>query len=466
LGNSQTAEQPISPRAHLTVEGRRAHGRAARKSVPREAHAGWRAATDRRDPVDVLEEQARSRLPDLVPVRYGRMLASPFAFFRGGAAIMAMDLATSPRTDLHVQLCGDAHLGNFGVFGSPERELLFDINDFDETLPGPFEWDVKRLVTSFVLAARANGFNVAECRSSALAAAAAYRQAVLRFAEMGVLEIWYTHVTIDDITRVLGTGKAQRDAASWIQKARSNSSIKALNKLTRIVDGRREIVDDPPLIERIPPEAEHADLIGRLHRGVRAYRHGLAPEKQHLFDHYRPVEFARKVVGVGSVGTHCYILLLEGRTIDDPLVLQIKEAQQSTLEPYLGKSTYRDHAERVVTGQRWMQAASDIFLGWFRSDNGIDFYLRQLVDMKGSVPIESVGPAGLRLYAQICGSTLARAHARTGDSIAIAGYLGRSARFDEAMSSFANAYADQTERDFQGLVAAHASGRIQAVSGK
>jgi uncharacterized protein (DUF2252 family) len=389
------------------------------------------------------------------------MLASPFAFFRGGAAIMAMDLATGPRTDVHVQLCGDAHLANFGVFGSPERELLFDINDFDETLPGPFEWDIKRLVTSFVLAARANGFSTPECRSSALAAAAAYRQAMLRFAEMGALEIWYTHVTIDDVTRVLGTTRARRDAVAWIQKARSNSSIKALNKLTHVVNGRREIVDDPPLIERIPPEAEHAELVAHIHHGLSEYRRGLAPEKQRLFEHYRPLELARKVVGVGSVGTHCYILLLEGRTIDDPLVLQIKEAQQSVLEAYLGKSTYRDHAERVVNGQRWIQAASDIFLGWFRGAGGIDFYVRQLQDMKGSVPIESVGPTGLGLYARICGSTLARAHARTGDSIEIAGYLGRSARFDEAVSSFANAYADQTERDFQQLVAAHASGRIQ-----
>jgi uncharacterized protein (DUF2252 family) len=458
-----TAALAVPAPKHLSVGERRDLGRAARKALPREAHAAWRAPEQRRSPVDVLEEQAASRLPDLVPVRYGRMLASPFAFFRGSAAIMAMDLATLPRTQLTVQLCGDAHLMNFGVFGSPERELLFDINDFDETLPGPFEWDLKRLTTSIVLAGRANGFSTRECRTGVLSATAAYREAMQRLAGMGTLAVWYSHVTIDDIISVLDTAKARRRALAWIQKARSNTSIRALDTLTHVVDGRRQIIDQPPLVERLPPESEHLDLVERLKQVVREYRRTLPTDRRHLFDQFEPIDVARKVVGVGSVGTRCYIIMFEGRAIDDPLFLQVKEAQPSVLESYLGKSVYKDNGERVVVGQRRMQAASDIFLGWYRGPDGQDFYVRQLADLKGSVPVESVTPVGLSLYARVCGSTLARAHARSGDSIQIAAYLGPSMAFDQALASFAGAYADQSERDYHELVEAHENGRIQAV---
>jgi uncharacterized protein (DUF2252 family) len=351
---------------------------------------------------------------------------------------------------------------NFGVFGSPERQLLFDINDFDETSPGPFEWDLKRLVASFVVAARSNGFSRRECRGSALAAVDAYRESMQRFASMGTLEVWYTHVTVEDVVSTLDPGKARRAALEWIQQARSNTSIKALNKLTHVVDGRRRIVDDPPLIERMPLDSiEHADLVAGIHQGIRAYRNSLPHERQHLLDHFQPIDMARKVVGVGSVGTRCYIVLLEGRSVDDPLFLQVKEAEASVLEPFLGKSVYANHGERVVLGQRWMQAASDIFLGWERNQNGGDFYVRQLQDLKGSVPVESVAPTGLLLYARVCGNTLARAHARSGDATQIAAYLGGGTTFDEALASFGEAYADQCERDYEEFVAACKSGRLE-----
>jgi uncharacterized protein (DUF2252 family) len=415
--------------------------------------------------VAVLEAQSAGRLPDLVPIRYGRMLASPFAFYRGAAAVMAMDLAALPRSPLRVQLCGDAHLLNFGVYGSPERELVFDINDFDETLPGPFEWDLKRLVTSVVLAARANGFRPAAARAAARAAATAYREAMRRFAGMSTLAIWYDHVTVDDVTRILDSSGARRRAVAWIRRARSNTSLKALNTLTRVVDGRHTIVDDPPLIEHPPPEVGAA-VADRVSRDRDGYRRSLMPDRRHLLDEFRAIDVARKAVGVGSVGTRCYILVLQGRTSADPLFLQVKEAEASVLEPYLGKSRYRKHGERVVAGQRWMQAASDIFLGWFRDESGRDFYVRQLEDLKGSLPVEAAAPTGLLLYARLCGRTLARAHARSGDSIQIAGYLGAGSRFDEALVAFADAYADQTERDHRALLAAHRAGRIAAVLGK
>jgi uncharacterized protein (DUF2252 family) len=412
--------------------------------------------------VDILEDQAASRLPDLVPVRYGRMLASPFAFFRGSAAIMAMDLATLPRTPLTVQLCGDAHLMNFGVFGSPERELLFDINDFDETLPGPFEWDLKRLTTSIVLAGRANRFSARENRISVLSATSAYREAMRRFAQMGTLATWYAHVTIDDVMSMLEDGKARRKAAAWIRKARSNTSMRALETLTEMVDGTRQIIHAPPLIERLMAQGE-VDLVERLKHGIHEYRRTLTPDRRHLFDQFQAIDLARKVVGVGSVGTRCYIVMFEGKSLEDPLFLQIKEAQASVLNPYVVESNYRDNGERVVVGQRRMQAASDIFLGWYRSVDDRDFYVRQLQDLKGSVPVESVTPTGLSLYGRICGSTLARAHARSGDSIQIAAYLGQGMAFEEALATFADAYADQTERDYRELVKAQKSGRIQAV---
>ena len=448
-----------------TLAERYERGRAIRKQLPRIAHAGWTAPASRRDPISVLEAQAADRLPDLVGIRYGRMLASPFAFYRGGAAIMAMDLATMPTTGLTVQLCGDAHLANFGVYASPERAQVFDINDFDETLPGPFEWDVKRLAASFVVAARSNAFSAAESRAAALAVVAAYREAMQRFSAQGNLAIWYTHLTVDDITSMLDLAQ-QKIVQNWIMKARSNTSMRALAKLTIVVDGRRRIVDQPPLIERVPPEEVGKDIGSRLTSSFEAYLQGLDPDRQHLLRQYAAVDVARKVVGVGSVGTRCYIVLLEGRDGDDPLFLQIKEAEASVLEPYGGKSVYGNHGQRVVVGQRRMQAASDIFLGWVKGPEGRDFYWRQLQDLKGSVPIESVKPAGLNIYARVCGQTLARAHARSGDSVEIAAYLGTSTRFDEAVASFAEGYADQAEDDYRRLVDSHNQGRIQAVLAK
>jgi uncharacterized protein (DUF2252 family) len=447
---------------HLSVEERRALGRKARKAVPRAALAEWKPPANRRSPVEVLQQQSATRLPDLVPVRYQRMLASPFAFYRGSAAIMAMDLATLPKTPLHVQLCGDAHLMNFGVFGSPEREMLFDINDFDETLTGPFDWDLKRMTSSFVLAARANNFKLRDCRAVALAAVAAYRESMRRFSEMGTLAIWYTHVTVEDVIGVLDAGRARRDAVAWMQRTRSNTSIKAFDRLTRVVNGVREIIDDPPLIERIPLDSpDHAEIVAGLHRGFSQYRASLPPERRHLVDDFHLIDMARKVVGIGSVGTRCYIVLLEGRTIDDPLFLQVKEAQASVLEAYLGKSPFDNHGERVVVGQRWMQAASDIFLGWQRLESGRDFYLRQLQDLKGSVPVESVAPSRLMLYARVCGNTLARAHARSGDSIQLAAYIGSGPVLDEAVVAFAESYADQCERDYNEFAAASKAGRLK-----
>jgi len=475
MSRAFTPESPLAAKpvdllnsigTRATVDERHSRGRAIRKDLPREAHAGWIAPPAPRDPISVLEAQAADRLPDLVGIRYGRMLASPFAFYRGGAAIMAMDLATTPTSGLTVQLCGDAHLANFGMYGSPERALVFDINDFDETLPGPFEWDVKRLAASFVVAARANKFTAAQSRTAALASVAAYREAMRRFAALGNLATWYTHLTVDDITSMLATPKQQKNAQNWIAKARSNTSLRAFDKLTTVVDGRRRIVDDPPLIERMPPEAVGSDIGSRLSTAFSEYQKSLDPDRQHLLQQYTAVDVARKVVGVGSVGTRCYIVLLEGRDADDPLFLQVKEAEASVLEPYAGKSIYPNSGQRVVVGQRRMQAASDIFLGWVRGTEGRDFYWRQLHDLKGSVPIESVAPVGLNVYARLCGQTLARAHARSGDSVQIAAYLGASTRFDEAIASFAEDYADQTADDYQQLVASHRGGRIQALLGK
>jgi uncharacterized protein (DUF2252 family) len=454
-----------NPSRRLTAPEREAHGRGLRKTVPRTAHGVWKPPTNRRDPVEVLQAQSADRLPDLVPIRYGRMLASPFAFYRGSAAIMAMDLATTPSTALVVQLCGDAHLANFGVFGSPERELFFDVNDFDETLPGPFEWDLKRLATSFVLAARANTFSSAEIHATALAVGEAYRAAMRRLAPVGGLASWYTHISVEELRPVLERSRSPGQAQAFVSRTRANDSIKELSKLTTVVDGHPSIVNDPPLIERVPPEAGGVDPHTWVHGAFTTYRQTLENDRRHLLRQYQPLDVARKVVGVGSVGTRCYILLLEGRDVNDPLFLQIKEAEHSVLEAYLPKSVYDNQGQRVVEGQRWLQAASDIFLGWQRAADGRDFYWRQLEDLKGAVPVEHIAPSGLRLYASLCGRTLARGHARSGDRIEIASYLGSSARFDEALAAFAEAYADQNDADYQALVTAHKQGRIQAVMG-
>jgi uncharacterized protein (DUF2252 family) len=380
--------------------------------------------------------------------------------------IMANDLASTPKTGIQAQLCGDAHLLNFGAYASPERALLFDLNDFDETLPGPWEWDIKRLAASFVVAGRDNGFDAADCRDAAQASVASYRQRMAQFSEMGELEVWYSHVGEEDIRDLLSDTKNRKTTAKklskTVRKARSRDSLQALSKLTRVVDGHRMINDDPPLMVRVP---EGDEIRVQVNAILESYKRTLHEDRRHLLDRYRFVDVARKVVGVGSVGTRAYVVLLEGRDENDPLFLQVKEAGPSVLENYVKANTYEHHGHRVVAGQRLMQAASDIFLGWFRGTEGRDFYWRQLRDMKGSANVESMSPDELALYARICGWALARAHARSGDRVQIAAYLGKSERFDKAVASFGEAYADQTERDHAALFAAVKSGRVPADAG-
>jgi uncharacterized protein (DUF2252 family) len=445
---------------------RHERGRAARRAVPRGSHAEWAPAPDRPDPVDLLEAQTKDRLPDLVPIRYARMMASPFAFMRGSAIVMANDLASTPRSGIQAQLCGDAHLLNFGMYASPERALLFDLNDFDETLPGPWEWDVKRLAASFVLAGRDNGFDTAECRKAAQASVASYRQRMAEFSEMGELEVWYSRIGVEQAFGLLFDAKARKRTSKKlsksVRKAHSRDSLRALSKLTRIIDGRRMIIDDPPLLVRIPDGDEIRLQINAV---LESYKRTLQHDRRHLLDRYRFVDAARKVVGVGSVGTRAYVVLLEGRDEDDPLFLQVKEAGASVLGGHVPPSAYEHHGQRVVAGQRLMQAASDIFLGWFRGPAGRDFYWRQLRDMKGSAEVEHMSSDELVLYAGLCGWALARAHARSGDRVQIAAYLGKSERFDSAIAAFAEAYADQTERNHAALCAAVKSGRVAADPG-
>ena len=457
-----------------TAEERAATGKAARAEVPRSAHAVWEPSGDRPDPVELLEEQAASRVPELVPLRYGRMLASPFTFFRGAAYPMAADLAESPHSGLEVQLCGDAHLSNFGAFAAPDRRLVFGLNDFDETLPGPFEWDVKRLVASFAVAGRDRGFG-AKARDSVNAAAArAYREAMRDYAGMGNLEVWYARIEAEDLARAgrhAGRKQIERFERN-VAKARSKDSLKAFAKLTEIVDGEPRIASDPPLIvpiEDAMPDVEPRRLDEFVRDVVRSYGQTLMPDRRRLLERYRYVHAARKVVGVGSVGTRAWIMLLLGRDADDPLFLQLKEAQASVLEPFLGASGFATHGQRVVEGQRLTQAASDILLGWIRitdlDGRPRDFYVRQLWDAKGSAVVEAMNPRAMMLYAQFCGRALAKAHARSGDAIAIGSYLGGGEAFDRALASFAEAYADQNERDHQALQHAVDAGRVRAEPG-
>jgi uncharacterized protein (DUF2252 family) len=442
---------------------RHEQGRAARRTVPRGSHAEWAPAPDRPDPVDLLEMQAKGRLEELMPIRYARMMASPFAFLRGSAVIMANDLAGTPKSGIQAQLCGDAHLLNFGAYASPERALLFDLNDFDETLPGPWEWDVKRLAASFVVAGRDNGFDASDCHGAARASAASYRKRIAEFSQMGELEVWYTRIGEEEVRGLLTEARARKSTTKKlsknVRKARGRDSLQALSKLTTVVDGRRIINDDPPLLVRIP---EGAELRTQVYAILESYKRTLQDDRRHLLERYHFVDAARKVVGIGSVGTRAYVVLLEGRDRDDPLFLQVKEAGASVLEGHVASNTYEHHGHRVVAGQRLMQAASDIFLGWFRGTEGRDFYWRQLRDMKGSANVESMTPDELVIYAGLCGWTLARAHARSGDRVQIAGYLGKSERFDVAIANFAKEYADQTERDHAALCAAVKSGRVAA----
>jgi uncharacterized protein (DUF2252 family) len=463
---------PPKPIHHPSVAERAAKGKAARDAAPRSAHGDWRPAAGRRDPVELLGEQDASRVPELVPVRYGRMLVSPFTFYRGAAYLMAADLAGAPRTGLQVQLCGDAHLSNFGAFAAPDRRLVFSINDFDETLPGPFEWDVKRLVASFAVAGRDRGFGDRERRRINRAVARSYRAAMHEYAGMSNLDVWYARIDLDDLAAVTAeraSAKQRKTFERNVAKARSKDSTRALAKLTEVVDSELRIVSDPPLIvpiEDIVTGIQREEVEEFVHTVIRSYRRTLTADRRRLLERYRYVHAARKVVGVGSVGTRAWVVLMLGRDDTDPLVLQLKEAQASVLEPFLGESAFANPGQRVVEGQRLTQAASDILLGWvrFTAPDGAsrDFYVRQLWDGKGSALIELMDPTVMEVYAELCGQALAKAHARSGDAVAIAGYLGGGESFDRAMASFAELYADQNERDYDAVRAAVASGRVAA----
>ena len=456
----------------MTGPERVARGKAARSEVRRSAHADWQPAEDRPDPIAVLEEQAASRVPDLVPIRYGRMSASPFAFYRGAAAVMSADLASTPDSGLRVQACGDAHLSNFGAFAAPDRRLVFDLNDFDESLPGPWEWDVKRLAASFVVAARERGFKRKRREALVELAVCAYRSAMREFAAMRNLEVWYARFDVEEAMGQIedeDPGEVGR-LRKGVAKARAKDSLRALEKLTETVDGELRFRSEPPILvpgEELMPAGDGRSIEELIAGVLVAYRETLPANRQHLLDRYRFRQLARKVVGVGSVGTRAWVVLLTGDDDSDPLFLQAKEAQASVMEPYVGASRYRNHGRRVVEGQRLMQSASDIFLGWCPAV-GIDgeqrhFYVRQLWDWKRSAEIERLTPRGFEVYARICGWTLARAHARSGDRVAIAAYLGGGDSFDRAIASFSEAYADQNERDHEALLAAIDAGRIEAV---
>ncbi|MFE3827982.1 DUF2252 domain-containing protein [Streptomyces sp. NPDC059092] len=443
-----------------TPADRAERGRAARKDASRSSHGLWIPGADRLDPLAVLARQAAHRVPELVPLRYERMAASPYAFLRGAAAVMAADLATQPRTGLTVQLCGDAHLLNFGVFAAPDRGLLFDLNDFDETLPGPFEWDVKRLAASVVVAALDQGAPAADARDAARAAAGAYRTSMRRLARLGELGVWYERIDTADLLPLVRAARRGHVGADLPQDCR-RTGLRAVEKLTRTdtTEGRRRIIHDPPLLE--PVGRLDTAMLRRLFIG---YRSTLPEEQRVLLDRFRLVDVARKVTGVGSVGTRCFVVLLEGRDAGDPLLLQIKEAERSVLAPHVQQSVYPHQGRRVVAGQRLLQAAGDIFLGWVTGPEGHHFYWRRLRDMKGPAVVEAMPPPLLRAYAELCGRALARAHARSGDRIALAHYLGGSDTFDRAVADFALRYADRNTADHAALVAALAADRIPAAA--
>jgi len=460
---------------HLSVVERIARGKAARTEVPRSRHAVFEPSPTRADPVELLQRQAATRVPELVPIRYGRMLVSPFTFYRGAAMIMAHDLGPTPRSGLTVQCCGDAHLSNFGVFASPERRLVFDVNDFDETLPGPWEWDVKRLAVSMLIAARDNGYRARDEERIVLDTVGRYRTAMAEFAGMSDLDVWYSRLEIESLIQELAPQFKQKlvqQAENALAKARTKDSMAAFSKLTRSVNGEVRIVDQSPLIapiEQLAPGHGRDTMFEALQQLLRGYRQTLEFDRRVLLEQFRLADFARKVVGVGSVGTRAWIALLLGRD-NDPLFLQMKEAEASVLEEILGPSEFANHGERVVTGQRLMQATSDIFLGWLHVESGLDdkprdFYGRQLKDWKGSAEIEQMVPTSMATHGTLCSWTLARAHARSGDRIAIASYLGNGDRFDRAILEFSKAYADQNERDYQALANAVKSGRIAAQTG-
>ncbi|SHI08771.1 DUF2252 domain-containing protein [Streptomyces sp. 3214.6] len=457
---------------HRTPKERAERGRVARAAVPRSAHAEFTPPPKRTDPVDIIDAQSAKRVPELVPIRYGRMSESPFRFYRGAAAIMAADLAETPRTGIRVQCCGDAHMLNFRLLASPERRLMFDINDFDETLPGPWEWDVKRLAASLVIAGRANGFSSKERASVVRAAVRSYRERMREFADRGNLDVWYTRFEADELQQQFDVDLDAKTRERWAEtreKAQAHDTLQVFDKLTHVVDGKRRIANDPPLLirlENLLPKTEGHTLETEISRLVERYGQSLQTDRRFLLESYRVADIARKVVGVGSVGTRCWIILLLGKDDEDPLFLQAKEADESVLAPYVGAGGFRTQGERVVAGQRLMQATSDIFLGWERA-TGIDgrrrdFYVRQLRDWKGIAVAENMSPKRMALFGQLCGATLARAHARSGDRIAIAAYLGRADVFDRALATFAELYADQNEKDHQALLDAIAAGRVPA----
>lgn len=451
------ATAAVQPHAQHTAAELVDIGRQSRKAVPRSSHSEFTPAGGR-NPLDILAAQATSRVPDLVPVRHARMAVSPFTFFRGAAAVMAADLATTPTTDLHVQLCGDAHLLNFGGYGTPERHLAFDVNDFDETLPGPFEWDVKRLAASVAVAADDRGFTVDLQRSASATSAAAYQQTINSMTAMPTMDRWYTQVNVDQMLPLMPEQARQR-AERQVTKAFKRTSMQALRKLTAVVDGQLRIVDDPPLIIHFDSELVDQQL-ATLFEG---YRPTLSSDRRDLLERFRVVDVARKVVGVGSVGTRCYIVLMAAYSDDNPLFLQVKQAQASVLEPFVGPAAQATAGERVVAGQRLMQASSDIFLGWAEA-GGHEYYLRQLRDMKGSVDIDIIESDGLHIYARTCGATLARAHARSGNVEAIAAYLGTKGTFADAIAQFSVEYAAINVADHTAMVEAIAEGQIEAAT--
>ena len=468
------------PHELLTPDEWRQRGREMRRAAPRQSHAQWEPPPDRPDPVDILEEQARTRVPDLVPIRYGRMVASPFAYFRGAAAPMAWDLAHTPASGIRVQACGDAHLLNFGMFAAPDRRLVFDVNDFDETLPAPFEWDLKRLAASFAVAARERGFRDRDAHTAARLAVHSYRTEMFRYASMRFLKVWYSRLDIDEVTRLYDTlqpKKAVERRRADIAKARQRTSLKAFLKMCDKVDGQYRIRPAHPVIVRYPIE-RHPGVLEELRHAIALYQETLAADRREVLSRYYFGDFARKVVGVGSVGTEAFILLLLGDRPDEPLFLQLKEAQESVLAPFAGKSEYVHQGERVVKGQLLTQAASDPFLGWTSGlgtagggpgqllSASKDYYVRQLRDMKGSMSVSLMDPDQLSYYGRLCGWALARAHARTGRATVISGYLGGSEDFDHAVADFALAYADQNEKDYRRLLDAVSAARVVATVGQ
>ena len=456
--------EPASPTVGDSVthspspDDRLAIGKALRNKVSRAQHGTWKKGENRPDPIDILQAADADRLPELVPIRYGRMLQSPFAFYRGAAGVMAADLAATPDIGIHVQACGDCHLANFGGFASPERSILFDINDFDETLPAPWEWDVKRLAASFVLAARSNGFSDSDARDAALACARSYRKRMAEFSQMHPLDVWYARVTGDDVIDLLPKADQARVRARVTKIARQDGSEADFPKLAGMVSGRLGIRDTPPLIFH-PEGSREPEFQAALRQVFAAYRETLVEDRRVLLDRYHLVDAAIKVVGIGSVGRRCWIALMMSES-NDPLFLQVKEAVESVMEPHAGKSAYAHHGQRVVMGQRLMQPASDLFLGWVTGPSGNQFYVRQLRDAKIKPLIETFDMELMLVYAKACGWVLARAHAKAGDATTISGYLGNSGQFDEAIGNFSLAYADQAERDHAALKAAVRKGKI------